>query len=124
VLKVLAGEGYGADVVSAGEMNRALAAGVPAKDIVFSGVGKSAEEMVQALKAGIGQFNIESEEEGRELAAIAETLGYRATRCCASIPMSTRRPMPRFRPARRKTSSASACIRRRASMRGWRSAGP
>jgi diaminopimelate decarboxylase len=78
VLKVLAGEGYGADVVSAGEMNRALAAGVPAKDIVFSGVGKSAEEMVAALKAGLGQFNIESEEEGRELAAIAETLGYRA----------------------------------------------
>jgi len=61
VLKVLAGEGYGADVVSAGEMNRALAAGVPAEDIVFSGVGKSAEEMVAALKAGIGQFNIESE---------------------------------------------------------------
>jgi diaminopimelate decarboxylase len=78
VLKVLAGEGYGADVVSGGEMNRALAAGVPAADVVFSGVGKNAEEMVAALKAGIGQFNIESEEEGRELSLLADTLGYRA----------------------------------------------
>ena len=78
VLKVLAREGYGADVVSAGEMNRALAAGIAAKDIVFSGVGKTADEMVAALQQSIGQFNIESEEEGRELAAIAETMGKRA----------------------------------------------
>jgi diaminopimelate decarboxylase len=77
VLKVLAGEGYGADVVSGGEMKRALAAGIAAHDIVFSGVGKSADEMISALKAGIGQFNIESEEEGRELAALSETLGLR-----------------------------------------------
>jgi diaminopimelate decarboxylase len=74
----LAGEGYGADVVSGGEMRRALAAGIPAKDIVFSGVGKDDAEMAAALKAGIGQFNIESEEEGRDLAALAETLGLRA----------------------------------------------
>jgi diaminopimelate decarboxylase len=74
VLKVLAGEGYGADVVSGGEMRRALAAGVPPKDVVFSGVGKDEAEMRAALQAGIGQFNIESEEEGRELAAIAEAL--------------------------------------------------
>jgi diaminopimelate decarboxylase len=78
VLKVLAKQGYGADVVSGGEMDRALAAGMKAEDIVFSGVGKTAEEIVRALKAGIGQFNIESEEEGRELAILADTLGYRA----------------------------------------------
>jgi diaminopimelate decarboxylase len=78
VLKVLAGEGYGADVVSGGEMRRALAAGIPALDVVFSGVGKTTEEMAEALHAGIGQFNIESEEEGRELAALAEALGKRA----------------------------------------------
>jgi diaminopimelate decarboxylase len=78
VLKVLAGEGYGADVVSGGEMRRALAAGVAPQDIVFSGVGKDAEEMRAALEAGIGQFNIESEEEGRELSAIAQTLGRTA----------------------------------------------
>jgi diaminopimelate decarboxylase len=74
VLRVLARQGYGADVVSGGEMDRALAAGIKAEDIVFSGVGKTTEEIVRALKAEIGQFNIESEEEGRELAALANSL--------------------------------------------------
>lgn len=78
VLKVLAKQGYGADVVSGGEMDRALAAGIAAEDIVFSGVGKTADEIVRALQAGVGQFNIESEEEGRELAILADTLNYRA----------------------------------------------
>jgi diaminopimelate decarboxylase len=78
VLKVLAKQGYGADVVSGGEMDRALAAGMAPEDIVFSGVGKTAEEIAAALKAGIGQFNIESEEEGRELAILADTLSFRA----------------------------------------------
>lgn len=78
VLKVLARQGYGADVVSGGEMDRALAAGMAPDDIVFSGVGKTADEIVGALKAGIGQFNIESEEEGRELAILANTLNYGA----------------------------------------------
>jgi diaminopimelate decarboxylase len=78
VLKVLAKEGYGADVVSGGEMNRALAAGVPPKDVVFSGVGKTADEIIAALGQSIGQFNIESEEEGRELAALAECMDKRA----------------------------------------------
>ena len=79
VLKVLAREGYGADVVSAGEMHRALAAGMPAADIVFSGVGKTAREMHEALDVGLGQFNLESEEEGFELAAIAAVRGEVAT---------------------------------------------
>jgi len=78
VLKILARQGYGADVVSAGEMDRALAAGMAAGDIVFSGVGKTAEEMTRALKVGVGQFNIESEEEGQELAALAAALGLTA----------------------------------------------
>jgi diaminopimelate decarboxylase len=78
VLRLLAREGYGADVVSGGEMDRALAAGIPAEGIVFSGVGKSADEMVRALKAGIGQFNLESEEEGIELAALAVQCGVTA----------------------------------------------
>jgi diaminopimelate decarboxylase len=78
VLKVLAREGYGADVVSVGEMRRALAAGIDPADIVFSGVGKTADEMASALGEAIGQFNIESEEEGRELSTIAEALGKRA----------------------------------------------
>ena len=78
VLKVLANEGYGADVVSGGEMDRALAAGMPAVDIVFSGVGKTAAELAAGTRAGIGQFNLESEEEGFELARIAAGLGRRA----------------------------------------------
>lgn len=79
VVKVVAKEGYGADVVSGGEMDRALAAGVPARGIVFSGVGKSAAEMIRALEAGIGQFNLESEEEGIELAALAAARGLTAS---------------------------------------------
>ena len=78
VLRVLGRQGYGADVVSGGEMKRALAAGIPADDIVFSGVGKSAREMADALDARVGQFNIESEEEGIELARIADGKGLRA----------------------------------------------
>lgn len=78
VLKVLANEGYGADVVSGGELTRARKAGMKPEDIVFSGVGKTHAELLQGLEAGIGQFNIESEEEGYELAAIAERHGKRA----------------------------------------------
>ena len=79
VLKVLAAEGYGADVVSVGELERALAAGMPAADVVFSGVGKTAAEMRRALEVGCGQFNLESEEEGIELAAIARVMSLTAT---------------------------------------------
>lgn len=78
VLKVLADEGYGADVVSGGELTRALAAGMKPTEIVFSGVGKTEAEMRQGLQSGIGQFNIESEEEGHELGALARSCGMRA----------------------------------------------
>ena len=84
VLRVLARQGYGADVVSGGELARALAAGMPPERIVFSGVGKTREEMRQALDAGIRQLNIESEEEGRELAELAASLGKRA-RCVLRV---------------------------------------
>ena len=75
VLKVLAAEGYGADVVSGGELERALAAGMTPDSVVFSGVGKTHAEMTRALQAGIGQFNLESLEEGLELAEIARGSG-------------------------------------------------
>jgi len=84
VLRLLAHEGYGADVVSEGEMNRALAAGIPAADIVFSGVGKTRAELIAGVRAGIGQFNLESEEEGAELAEIAHALGTKA-RCTLRV---------------------------------------
>lgn len=79
VLKVMAQAGYGADVVSAGEMVRALAAGMAPAAVIFSGVGKTKREMAKALDAGIGQFNIESEAEGEELAMLAAARGERAT---------------------------------------------
>ena len=78
VLRIMRAQGFGADVVSGGEMARALAAGMPGRDIVFSGVGKDAREMAAALDAGVGQFNLESEEEGAELAAIAAARGVSA----------------------------------------------
>jgi diaminopimelate decarboxylase len=78
VLRVMQREGFGADVVSGGELERALAAGMPAHDIIFSGVGKQHREMLRGLDVGIGQFNIESEEEGVELAALAAAQGQRA----------------------------------------------
>jgi diaminopimelate decarboxylase len=78
VLKVLAGCGLGADVVSGGEIARALAAGMPPRDIVFSGVGKTRVELDAALGHEIGQFNIELEEEGVALSALAVAAGKRA----------------------------------------------
>ena len=78
VLRLLAREGFGADCVSGGEVERALAAGMPAAGIVFSGVGKTAAELKRGIEAGIGQFNLESEEEGVELAQIAAALGQTA----------------------------------------------
>jgi diaminopimelate decarboxylase len=75
VLRLLANEGFGADVVSGGEMARALAAGVRPEDIVFSGVGKTRKELAAGLDAGIGQFNLELEEEGAVLAQIAASKG-------------------------------------------------
>jgi diaminopimelate decarboxylase len=78
VLATLAKAGLGADVVSGGELARALAAGVPADKIVFSGVGKTAEEMAQALHAGIFQFNLESEPEAETLSRVAVALGLTA----------------------------------------------
>lgn len=79
VLKVLAREGFGADVVSGGEIARALAAGFPPEGIVFSGVGKTRPELAEGLRAGIGQFNIELEEEGAVLAEMAEQRGQTAS---------------------------------------------
>ena len=78
VLKTLAKLGAGADVVSGGELAKALAAGVPAGKIVFSGVGKTKSEMRAALDAGIYQFNVESEPELAALNEVALSLGKRA----------------------------------------------
>lgn len=78
VLATLASLGAGADVVSGGELLRALEAGIPANRIVFSGVAKTAEEMTLGLKHGIHQFNVESLPELHRLARIAQEMGKRA----------------------------------------------
>lgn len=78
VLGTLASEGCGADVVSGGEMLRALKAGIPPEKIVFSGVGKTREEMALGLEKGIHQFNVESAAELETLAQVAIGLGKTA----------------------------------------------
>ena len=75
ILKTLGDAGAGMDVVSGGEYMRAKAAGVPGDRIVFSGVGKTADEIRLALTGGIRQFNVESEPEMQVLNAVALELG-------------------------------------------------
>lgn len=78
VIATLARLGAGADVVSEGEARRALAAGVPADKIVFSGVGKTCEEMRYALAHGVTHFNVESEPELAALSEVATARGAMA----------------------------------------------
>ena len=75
VLRLLAREGAGMDVVSGGELARALAAGAPAEKITFSGVGKTDAEIAAALTAGIFCFNVESEPELESISRVASALG-------------------------------------------------
>ncbi len=82
VLRLLAEEGAGADIVSGGELERALRAGIAASDIVFSGVGKSDAEIALALDVGIGRFNIESR---AELDAIQRIAAARGVTAVASV---------------------------------------
>ena len=78
VLATLAREGLGGDIVSIGEYRRARVAGIPPDRILFSGVGKTADEMAEALSAGLLQFNLESVEEARTLSSVAVAAGLRA----------------------------------------------
>jgi len=80
VLRILSKLGAGADVVSMGELMRALSAGIDPKKIIFSGIGKSHEEISKGLRVGIKQFNVESESEFMEIASLA-----RKMRCIASV---------------------------------------
>lgn len=79
ILRVLAACGAGMDVVSGGELYRALQAGVPATDICFAGVGKADRELREAITAGVGWINAESEQELENIERIAAELGVRAT---------------------------------------------
>jgi diaminopimelate decarboxylase len=75
VLALVADAGFGADIVSAGELERSLAAGIPASRIVFSGVGKTADEIDAGLAAGVYKFNVESHDELVTLDAVARRRG-------------------------------------------------
>ena len=78
VVRLFGDMGAGADIVSVGEMHRALAAGIPAGRIIYSGVGKKPSELMAALEAGVGQINVESSAELETLNAVAGQLGVRA----------------------------------------------
>lgn len=82
LLKMVAALGAGADIVSGGELERSLRAGIPGERIVFSGVGKTAEEIRTALRAGVGRFNVESADELECLSGVARELG---TVACAAV---------------------------------------
>lgn len=84
VLRLVAGGGAGADVVSAGELRRARVAGIAAADVVFSGVGKTEADLRLALDEGVGQINVESAEELATLSALASGTG-RAARIALRI---------------------------------------
>ncbi len=78
VLRLLGNLGGGIDVVSGGELYRALEAGIPADRIVFAGVGKTVEEIIMAMKRGILMFNVESSEELDEINRVAESFERKA----------------------------------------------
>jgi diaminopimelate decarboxylase len=78
ILRLMAKEGSGADIVSGGELFRALKAGVPASKIVFAGVGKSPEEIRDALKADVLMFNVESSAEIHAINEVAASVGKKA----------------------------------------------
>ena len=78
VLATLARQGLGADIVSGGEYRRVRTAGIPPEKIVFSGVGKTEDEMAMALKEGLYQFNLESLPEAETLSSVATALGIEA----------------------------------------------
>ena len=78
VLQVFARAGCGFDIVSAGELERVIAAGGDASKVIFSGVGKTAQEMRRALEVGIGCFNVESQAELERLSQVASSLGQNA----------------------------------------------
>jgi len=78
ILRLFAQLGGGADIVSGGELFRALSAGVPPERIVYSGVGKTSEELAYALQANILQFNVESEQELEALQEVAAAAGVQA----------------------------------------------
>ena len=121
ILKTLAKAGAGMDVVSGGEYARARAAGVPGERIVFSGVGKTADEIRAALAGGIRQFNVESEPEMRLMSAIASEMGKVAPITVRVNPdVDAKTHARRSLPASPRTSLASRSAEPAEVYAGWR----
>ncbi len=78
ILRLLAKEGSGADIVSGGELFRALKAGIPSQKMVFAGVGKSSEEIQYALESNILMFNVESPDELQRINEVGQAMGIKA----------------------------------------------
>ncbi len=117
VIRTLARLGAGADVVSEGELKRARAAGIPPDKIMFSGVGKTADELALAVDEGILCVNVESEPELELLVADRGRQGTQREHLAArQSRRRSPRPTPRSRPASRRTSSASRSAARARSM--------
>jgi len=116
ILSLMASLGAGVDVVSGGEYARAKAAGFDGDKIVFSGVGKTREEMRAALTGGIRQFNLESEPEMLVLNEVALELGTVAPVTVRVNPDVDAKPMKKSPPANRKTNSVSRSPARGRSM--------
>ena len=119
VLSLFNSEGAGADVVSGGEFQKVLHAGFPASRIVYSGVGKSAAELVLALRQEVGQINVESAEELAMVSGLAAGLG-REARVALRVNTSTPARTKRSPPVGRQTSSGFPTPLRWRSTRGRR----
>jgi diaminopimelate decarboxylase len=107
VLNVLARLGAGFDIVSRGELERVLAAGGSADKIVFSGVGKTRDDMRRALEVGVHCFNVESTDELERLQVVAAELGVRAPISLRVNPDVDAGTHPYIPPVSKRTSSAS-----------------
>lgn len=107
VLNILARMGAGFDIVSGGELERVLAAGGRADRVVFSGVGKTREDMRRALEVGVHCFNVESSDELERLQVVAAEMGKVARSRCGSTRTSMPVPTRTSPPASKRTSSAS-----------------
>ena len=122
ILRLFAKEGGGVDIVSGGELFRALRAGVDPARIVYSGVGKTAEDMEYALRSGILMFNAESSQEVRQLNEVARRTGTKARiaiRVNPDIDPKTHKESRKAPTRKDKTSTMVSTIQRLSILKIW-----
>ena len=106
ICKILANEGCGFDVTSGGELFRAMQAGGDPKKMIYAGVGKTDQEIIDGINAGIAAFNLESEAEIENIDRVAASIGKTAVGAIRINPMSIPRPTRKPRREKKKPSSA------------------